>query len=61
VKLLSKVKANGVSMKKIANKRKDSGVDISDNDVEKAIKYYAESNKLERERLSTTIMNGYLF
>ena len=49
------MKVDAAPMKKIANKRKDSGVDISDNDVEKAIKYYAESNKLERERLSTTI------
>ena len=55
--LLSKVKVDGVPMKKLAKKLKDSGVDISSIDLEKAIKYYEESKKLEWKRLSTTQTN----
>jgi hypothetical protein len=57
VTLLSKVKVDGVPMKKLAKKLKDSGVDISSIDLEKAIKYYEESKKLEWKRLSTTQTN----
>ena len=48
------MKVDGVPMKKIAKKLKNSGVDTSKIDLEKAIKYYEESKKLERERLSAT-------
>ena len=47
MKLLRKVKVEGVPMKKLAKKLKDSGVDISSIDLEKAIKYYEEGKKLE--------------
>ena len=43
-----------VSMKKLAQKLKDSGVNISKVDLAKSIKYYEEGRKLERKRLSTT-------
>ncbi len=43
-----------VPMKKLAKKMKDSGVDVSSIDLEKAIKYYEEGRKLEWKRLSTT-------
>jgi uncharacterized UPF0146 family protein len=36
-----------VPMKKLAKTLKDSGVDISNIDLEKAIKYYKEGSKLE--------------
>jgi len=48
------VEGGVVPMKKIAEKLKDSGVDVSKIDLEKAIKYYEEGRKLEWKRLSTT-------
>ena len=57
MRLLSKVKVDGVPMKKLAKKLKVSGVDISSIDLEKAIKYYEEGKKLEWKRLSTTQTN----
>ena len=48
------VEGGVVPMKKLAKKLKDSGVDISRIDLEKAIKYYEEGRKLEWKRLSTT-------
>ena len=47
MRLLSKVKVDAVPMKKLAKKLKDSGVDTSSIDLEKAIKYYGEGEKLE--------------
>ena len=44
-------------MKKLAKKLKDSGVDTSSIDLEKAIKYYEEGRKLEWKRLFTTQTN----
>ena len=41
-------------MKQLAKKLKDSGVDTSKIDLEKAIEYYEEGRKLEWKRLSTT-------
>ena len=48
------VEGGVVPMKKIAEKLKDSGVDVSKIDLEKAIKYYEDGRKLEWKRLSTT-------
>ncbi|HKM60755.1 MAG TPA: hypothetical protein VJY36_07790 [Candidatus Bathyarchaeia archaeon] len=41
------VECGVVPMKKLAKKLKDSGVDTSSIDLEKAIKYYEEGRKLE--------------
>ncbi len=43
-----------VSMKKLAMKIKNSGIDVSKIDLDKAIKFYEEGRKLEWKRLSTT-------
>jgi hypothetical protein len=43
-----------VSMKKLSKKMKDSGFDISNIDLDKAIQYYEKSQKIEEKRLSTT-------
>lgn len=43
-----------VPMKKVSKALKESGVDTSKIDLEKAIKYYEEGRKLEWKRLSTT-------
>ena len=48
------VESGVVPMKKLAKKLKDSGVDASRIDLEKAISYYDEGKKLEWKRLSTT-------
>lgn len=51
------VEGGAVPMKKLAKKLKDSGVDTSSIDLEKAIKYYEEGGKLAWKRLSTTETN----
>ena len=51
------VEGGAVPMKKLAKKLKDSGVDTSSIDLEKAIKYYEEGRKLEWKRLSSTQTN----
>ncbi len=51
------VEGGAVPMKKLAKKLKDSGVDTSSIDLEKAIKYYEEGRKLAWKRLSTTETN----
>lgn len=48
------VEGGVVPMRKLAKKLKDSGVDISSIDLDKAIEYYEEGRKLEWKRLSTT-------
>jgi len=48
------VEGGMVPMKKLAKKLKESGIDISSIDLEKANKYYEEGRKLEWKRLSTT-------
>jgi len=48
------VENGAIPMKKLAKKMKDSGVDVANIDLDKAIKYYEEGQKLEWKRLSTT-------
>ena len=43
-----------IPMKKMAQKLRASGFDVSKVDLDKAIKYYEEGRKLEWKRLSTT-------
>lgn len=54
VERLEIVEGGAVPMKKLVKKLKDSGVDVSTVDLEKAIEYYEEGRKLEWKRLSTT-------
>jgi hypothetical protein len=51
------VEGGVVPMKRLTKKLKDSGVDTSSIDLEKAIKYYEEGRKLEWKRLSSTQTN----
>jgi uncharacterized UPF0146 family protein len=55
------VECGVVPMKKLAKKLKDSDVDTSSIDLEKALKYYEEGRKLEQKRLSTTKTNLQIF
>jgi len=48
------IEGGALPMKKLAKNMKDSGVDISSINLEKAIKCYEEGRKLEWKRLSTT-------
>ena len=43
-----------ISMKKLAKKLRDSGVDTSNIELKKAIEFYEEGRKQEWKRLSTT-------
>ena len=43
-----------ISMKKLAKKFRDSGVETSNIDLKKAIEFYEEGRKKEWKRLSTT-------
>jgi len=54
VERLEIVEGGVVSTRKLAEKLKDSGIDVSGVDLEKAIAYYEEGRKLEWKRLSTT-------
>ncbi len=54
VERLEIVEGGVVSMRKLVKKLKDSGVDVSNIDLVKAVAYYEEGRKLERKRLSTT-------
>jgi hypothetical protein len=54
VERLEIVEGGVVPMRKLAKKLKDTGVDVSSIDLEKAIEYYEEGRKLEWKRLSTT-------
>jgi hypothetical protein len=47
------VEGGTVPMEKLSKKLKDSGLDVSTIELEKAIKYYEEGRKLEWKRLST--------
>ena len=47
------VESGTVPMKQLVKKLKDAGVDVSTVSLNKAIEYYEEGRKLERERLST--------
>ena len=53
VERLEIVEGGVVPMRKLAKKLKDSGVDVSSIDLDKAIEYYEEGRKLEWKRLST--------
>ncbi|MGD0451485.1 MAG: hypothetical protein ABSA79_10600 [Candidatus Bathyarchaeia archaeon] len=48
------VEGGVVQMKKLAKKMKDSGIDVSKIDLDKAVEFYEEGRKLEWKRLSTT-------
>jgi metal-responsive CopG/Arc/MetJ family transcriptional regulator len=54
VEHLEIVEGGVVPMRKLTKKLKDTGVDVSSVDLEKAIEYYEEGRKLEWKRLSTT-------
>jgi hypothetical protein len=43
-----------IPMKKLSKRLKDSGIDVSKIDLEKAVEYSQEGRKLEWNRLSTT-------
>lgn len=49
---LEEVEGGVVPIEKLAEELKDSGIDISTLDLDKAIEYYEEGRKLSRKRLS---------
>jgi hypothetical protein len=51
------VEGGVIPMKTLAKRMKEKGVDASNIDLEKAIKYYEEGRKLGRKRLSTIRAN----
>ncbi len=55
---LETVESGAVPMKKLAKKLKDSGIEISNIDLETAIEFSEEGRKLEWKRLSTTQTNS---
>jgi len=46
-----------ISSEALSRKLKEKGIDVSEIDLDKAIKFYEEGRKLERKRLSTIQAN----
>ena len=46
------VEGRAVPVEKLAKKLKDTGIDIADIDLEKAIEYYEEGHRKEKKKLS---------
>ena len=46
-----------ISSEALVRKLKEKGIDVSEIDLDKAIKFYEEGRKLERKRLSTIQAN----
>jgi metal-responsive CopG/Arc/MetJ family transcriptional regulator len=51
---MEKVEGGVVPSEKLAAMLKDSNLDVSNVNLERAVEYYEEGRKLERKRLSTT-------